>query len=89
MKLWDYLGTGKPIVANDANPETLLWRRVVRIGATPAQFAEKLQEALHETDGALREERLDVARANTWEKLSEKLERIVVRSGALHTKCSV
>jgi hypothetical protein len=54
---------------------------VVRIGATPAQFVEKLQDALQDENDALREDRLAIACAHTWEKMSEKLERILMQSG--------
>lgn len=76
-KLWDFLGTGKPIVANDANPETLLWREVIRIGETATAFAEKLRMALlHEPDG-LRQRRLAIAQEHTWERLSDRMEEVL------------
>lgn len=78
MKLWDYLGTGKPIVANDANPETLQWSEVVRVGASAEAFALAVRAALAEQGGALRERRLEIAREHTWGKLSGRLERILL-----------
>lgn len=75
-KLWDYLGTGLPVVANASNPETLLWREVVAVGDTPAAFAARLDEALAEaalgTPGR-REARLAVARGHTWDRLAGRL----------------
>jgi glycosyltransferase involved in cell wall biosynthesis len=79
-KLWDYLGTGRPIVANDANPETLLWREVVRVGVTAREFAAQVQDALQNPEPAQRDRRLAIAREHTWEKLSERLEKILSRS---------
>jgi glycosyltransferase involved in cell wall biosynthesis len=76
-KLWDYLGTGKPIVANDANPETLLWREVVRIGATPEAFAAAIQEVLHGEPALLSARRLQIARDHTWEKLAGRLQTML------------
>jgi len=76
-KLWDYLGTGLPIVANDRNPETLLWREVIQIGENPEIFARRLREALTIESAALRERRLEIARAHTWEVLSRRWERII------------
>jgi teichuronic acid biosynthesis glycosyltransferase TuaH len=81
-KLWDYLGTGKPIVANDANPETLLWSKVVRVGAKPEQFANAIRDALGEQGTALRQSRLEIARAHTWEQLSRRMERIIEDASA-------
>jgi glycosyltransferase involved in cell wall biosynthesis len=74
-KLWDYMATGLPIVANDRNPETLLWREVIQIGKNPEAFAEAVTAALHENP-VLRERRLDIARAHTWDALSRELEAI-------------
>ncbi|MCA9239966.1 MAG: glycosyltransferase, partial [Planctomycetales bacterium] len=68
-KLWDYLSTGKPIVANDANPETLMFREVVHVGDTPTAFAAAIRHALEHPDEPARERRLEIAREHTWEKL--------------------
>jgi glycosyltransferase involved in cell wall biosynthesis len=76
-KLWDYLGSGHPIVANDRNPETLLWREVIRVGDTPEAFAEEIGRALAEQGNESRARRLEIARAHTWEQLSRRLEEIV------------
>lgn len=76
-KLWDYFGTGKPIVANDNNPETLLWRDAIGIGATPEEFAAAVREALSEVGDVSRERRLTIAREHTWESLSNRLARIL------------
>lgn len=76
-KLWDYLGTGKPIVANDANPETLDWKEVVRIGGSAREFAEAVKSALAETGEELRQKRLSIASDHTWEQLNHRLEKII------------
>lgn len=76
-KLWDYLGTGKPIVANDANPETLLWHEVVGIGGTPSAYAGAIRSALGTATDPLRTRRLQIAEDHTWDRLSERLERIL------------
>lgn len=76
-KLWDYLGSGRPIVANDRNPETLLWKEVIRVGDAPGAFAAALSEAVVERTSALTARRLEIARAHTWEQLSRRLETII------------
>lgn len=83
-KLWDYLGTGKPIVANTANPETLLWQEVIRIGASPAEYTEAVRAALGERDEAPRKRRLAIAQEHTWDKLSERLEKILLAAPTNH-----
>ena len=81
-KLWDYLGSARPVVANDRNPETLLWREVIRIGANPEAFAKAITDALAEQGDELSARRLEIACAHTWDKLSRRLEEIVLRSSA-------
>jgi glycosyltransferase involved in cell wall biosynthesis len=76
-KLWDYLGSSKPIVANEANPETLLWREVVRIGATPGEFAAAVQDVLKGEPASFPARRLEIARDHTWEKLAAQLQTIL------------
>ena len=78
-KLWDYMGTGKPIVANDANPETLMWSEVVRIGRSPEEFAAAIREALAQPDLAMAERRLEIAAEHTWEKLGLRLSDILAK----------
>lgn len=84
-KLWDYLGTSRPIVANDRNPETVLWHDVIRVGATPEAFAAAITESLAEKGNELPARRLEIAREHTWEKLSGRLEQIIM--GSLRVPC--
>lgn len=75
-KLWDYLGTGRPVVANTNNPETLLWQNVIAIAGTAEDFAARLDEALDEVrsgNSERRAARLAVARDHTWDKLAQSL----------------
>jgi hypothetical protein len=76
-KLWDYLGTGKPIIANAANPETLLWSEAIRVGDTPGQFVGAVRDALAEDGLELRTRRLEIAHAHTWEQLGHRMEAIL------------
>jgi glycosyltransferase involved in cell wall biosynthesis len=76
-KLWDYMGTGRPIVANAANPETLLWREFVRVAPTPQEYALAIEHALDPEPPAISERRLQTAREHTWDKLSGRIEGIV------------
>lgn len=76
-KLWDYMAIGTPIVANATNPETLLWREVIRIAETPAAYAQAIAAALTDDAPSMQSRRRDIARAHTWERLSLRLERIL------------
>lgn len=76
-KLWDYLGSGRPIVSNDVNPETLLWGHVVCIRSGAEDLANALAASIASDDECARAGRLAVARAHTYEALSRRLEPVV------------
>lgn len=79
-KLWDYLGTGLPIVSNANNPETLLWREIVSIGDSPIELVEAIKKSIN-TAGleyvSAQEARLAVANDHTWPKLGRRLKETV------------
>lgn len=76
-KLWDYLGTSLPIVANSAVPEINNWQGVVRVADTPVGFAQEIMWALEQDTLADKRRRLGVARAHTWNRLSQRLHSIL------------
>lgn len=67
IKMYEYLATGKPIVAT-AIPEAVR-EPLVRVGRSPEEFLRHLVRAAagHETDPRARAARQAVARANSWE----------------------
>ena len=72
MKLWDYMGTSLPIVANDVVPEVNLWSHLILISKDPADFVENVKFALaNPTWKSV--ERLQVAKAHTWQQQAQKL----------------
>jgi teichuronic acid biosynthesis glycosyltransferase TuaH len=82
-KLWDYMGTSLPIVANDVVPEVSRWGNVFLVSQTPSQFASNIQFALSNPLWQS-SARLEVARANTWQKQSEKLRALISERGWLN-----
>ena len=67
LKLFEYLGSGKPVVSTDFNPDlkdftgdTVLYCK------NSQEFSGALDIALNDTD-ALKQKRLEVAADNTWE----------------------
>lgn len=83
MKLWDYMGTGRPVVANEAVPEVLLWKSVIRIGRTPAEYAQEIRQSLAFPLWEA-ERRLEIARENTWENQGRKLVQFLRDQGLLN-----
>ncbi|MGF1572256.1 MAG: glycosyltransferase [Sumerlaeia bacterium] len=82
MKLWDYMGTSRPVVANDAVPEVLLWQHVIHIGTEPAEFAAKIEESLADPSW-MAQARLEIARDNTWKNQAERLCSFLPQQGLL------
>lgn len=76
-KLWDYLGTSLPIVANDVVPEVARWREAVYLSETAADFSENLVTALGEDRDVHGSRRLAIAREHTWPRLGERLVEII------------
>jgi glycosyltransferase involved in cell wall biosynthesis len=72
-KLWDYLGTSLPIVANDVVPEVARWRDAVYVCKTTEEFSDGLVAALGEDREAHGGRRLAIAREHTWSRLGERM----------------
>lgn len=75
-KLWDYMGTSRPIVANSVVPEVMLWKDVIHIAETPQQYAGAIQSALVDPMWKAAE-RLKIAKANTWKDQARKLNALI------------
>ena len=77
-KLWDYMGSGRPIVGNENNPETLEWGHVVGIGGHAGTFAERLKEAIWSDSLEARKRRLDLANSMSWRALGARMREIIL-----------
>ncbi len=80
-KLWDYLGTSLPIVANDVVPEVCDWAEHVYLAGDGAALAAAIERALAEDREARGAARLAVARAHTWTALAERLGAAMASAG--------
>ncbi|MBW4517631.1 MAG: glycosyltransferase [Timaviella obliquedivisa GSE-PSE-MK23-08B] len=81
-KLWDYMGTSRPIVANNVVPEVNRWSDVLLIAQDPTDYSEKIRFALNNPTWNSKS-RLEIAKANTWEQQAEKLYQILESNGWL------
>jgi GT2 family glycosyltransferase len=72
VKFYEYVSLGKPVVATPM-PELGPYRELFHPAATPAEFVEKLDDAVREDDPALAARRVALARENTWTARAETL----------------
>jgi GT2 family glycosyltransferase/glycosyltransferase involved in cell wall biosynthesis len=85
VKFYEYLSQGKPVVSTPM-PELGGYSDLLYLARDEEDFIAKLDVALREDDDALRQRRIETARANTWER------RVEVMTGAIrdaHPKVSV
>ena len=88
LKLYEYLGAGKPVVSTCFNPDVLQnIDGVIFLADTPGLFAEAIFNALDSNNDRNIEKRLEIARNNTWRKrgaeFSELVESLVSNSEKL------
>ncbi len=72
MKLWDYMGIRRPIVANTNVPELTLWRDYIYLADHPTEFVANIHEALSDPTWQA-DERYAIAMQHTWEKQFQKV----------------
>ncbi|MEH2424109.1 MAG: glycosyltransferase [Nostoc sp.] len=82
MKLWDYMGTSLPIVANDVVPEVNQWSDLILISKNPEHFATNVRFALANPDWRSHQ-RLEIAKAHTWQLQAQKLYHLLEEKGWL------
>ncbi|MEO6684361.1 MAG: glycosyltransferase [Dyadobacter sp.] len=81
LKLFEYLGAGKPIVAIDFNPDLNEFTKgYVEFCSNPESFSEAIISALKNDNAQLKAERVAVAADNTWESRIDKMAEIIYNS---------
>ena len=78
LKLFEYLGAGKPVIAIDFNPDLKEFTKdTVVFCDTPEHFSAAINEALLNDNDSLRQKRVEIAAENTWEKRVEAIGEII------------
>lgn len=75
LKMYEYLATGKPIVSTDI-PHVRRFSSVIRIGKNAEDIEAHIKECLKENIN-LKEQRMKVARENTWESRVTEMMSII------------
>jgi len=65
IKLYEYFSCGMPVVST-ALPEVERMGDLAYVARTPAEFASAVRRAMQENDAGRREQRLEVARQESW-----------------------
>lgn len=77
LKLFEYLGAGKPVVSTNFNADLEEFTKdTVAYCATAKEFSAAINNALNQ-DAAMIPKRLAVAAANTWEKRGDEFSEIL------------
>lgn len=78
LKLFEYLGAGKPVVSTNFNPDLKEFTLdTVPYCEDASSFSEVLNTILKTDNETQKQRRLSVARENTWEKRVEQFESII------------
>jgi teichuronic acid biosynthesis glycosyltransferase TuaH len=78
LKLFEYLGAGKPVVVTDFNPDLKDYTYgAVNFCATADAFTKALNDILANDNAAKQAERLAVAQKNTWEIRADEIAGII------------
>jgi GT2 family glycosyltransferase/glycosyltransferase involved in cell wall biosynthesis len=70
VKFYEYIAQGKPVISTPM-PELDDHRDLLYLARDAEEFIAKLDLAMREDDDALRQQRIETARANTWERRVE------------------
>jgi teichuronic acid biosynthesis glycosyltransferase TuaH len=78
MKLFEYLGAGKPVVSTDFNPDLKHFtHNLVSYCSDAGDFSDAINEALDKDNEAQQKERIKLASEHTWESRAAAIEELM------------
>lgn len=85
LKLFEYLGAGKPVVTTPFNPDAIeALENVLYVASDAGEFERSIKNALGEKSESIIEKRIAVARENSWENRGKAFADLL--ENWLHTK---
>lgn len=77
MKLFEYLGAGKPVVSTDFNPDLKTFTNdLVFYCSSAEEFSAAINQALSTDSEVLKKERIQLASQHTWESRATAIEEL-------------
>ncbi|MFX0201437.1 MAG: glycosyltransferase [Candidatus Hodarchaeota archaeon] len=76
VKLHEYLILGKPVVATSL-PELEQFSDMIWVARTKEEFLHHIRAALNESDEGIRNKRIDIAKANSWDERINQITEIL------------
>jgi glycosyltransferase involved in cell wall biosynthesis len=78
MKLFEYLGAGKPVVSTDFNPDLKNFTNdLVAYCSNAEEFSAAINKALKNDNEFLQQERIELASNHTWESRAAAIEELI------------
>lgn len=78
LKLFEYLGSGKPTIATDFNPDLEEFTKgVVPFCSGPDKFSDAIINALHSNSEDKMDARIAIAKENTWSKRTQEFSNLL------------
>lgn len=78
LKLFEYLGAGKPVIATDFNPDLEEFTHgLVSFCADAKSFNQSIEDTLKAESPSLIQARVNIAKENTWEKRGEEIATLI------------
>jgi teichuronic acid biosynthesis glycosyltransferase TuaH len=78
MKLFEYLGAGKPVVSTDFNPDLENFTNdLVAYCSNAEEFSAAINKALKKDNEFLQQERIELASNHTWESRAAAIEELI------------
>ena len=86
LKLFEYLGAGKPVIATNFNPDLEEFTHgLVSFCENALSFSNAIEIALDDGDVLIKQKRLEVANENSWDKRGEEIGALIEKNLRLST----
>ncbi|GGC30026.1 glycosyl transferase [Parapedobacter defluvii] len=79
LKIDEYLAMGRPTVATQTHVMKQVFSPVVKLASNQEDFLNEIEASLNENDSDRVQERVELARSHSWEKITENVLRVILK----------